>query len=267
MLHIARLPTGERGGKRHLPFRGSPRSGAGPAGWRRWNASSRSAALPGYRRSDAATMRWPARRPGANRSARGDAGVTRQAARKVATALEQRGYAATRPDPDDARKVNIRPHRKGAAVRARRGHSRRAGSTARWRGGLPATGSLPLTRCCARWSSAEQYRALTTGCHGPAAGASEPAQEREGSAGVVSRALAPLLTCDESGPPLYDLIEGETLLPASLDRLSPRSNGCVSSSAVCASLTATIGLTCVTFAVAVLPPHSAERGAREHEGH
>jgi DNA-binding MarR family transcriptional regulator len=34
-------------------------------------------------------------------------GVTRQAARKVARGLEERGFAVTRPDPEDARKVVV----------------------------------------------------------------------------------------------------------------------------------------------------------------
>lgn len=34
-------------------------------------------------------------------------GVTRQAARKVARGLEERGYAATSPDAQDARKLNV----------------------------------------------------------------------------------------------------------------------------------------------------------------
>lgn len=61
----------------------------------------------GYRRSDAATMRCLLAGPVPIGVLGAMLGVTRQAARKVATALEQRGYAATRPDPDDARKVNI----------------------------------------------------------------------------------------------------------------------------------------------------------------
>jgi DNA-binding MarR family transcriptional regulator len=36
-----------------------------------------------------------------------DLGVTRQAARKVVRALQQRGYASTEPDADDARKLNV----------------------------------------------------------------------------------------------------------------------------------------------------------------
>jgi DNA-binding MarR family transcriptional regulator len=61
----------------------------------------------GYRRSDAATMRRLLAGPVPIGVLGAMLGITRQAARKVATALEQRGHVATRPDPDDARKVNI----------------------------------------------------------------------------------------------------------------------------------------------------------------
>lgn len=60
-----------------------------------------------YRLSDAAVMRLllggpvPIGRIGAI------LGVTRQAARKVARGLEQRGYATTQADAEDARKVNV----------------------------------------------------------------------------------------------------------------------------------------------------------------
>ena len=61
----------------------------------------------GFRRGDAAVMRvlWrgplPVGRLGAG------LGVTRQAARKIADALEQRGYATTERDSRDARQLNI----------------------------------------------------------------------------------------------------------------------------------------------------------------
>ena len=61
----------------------------------------------GYRRGDAAVlpMLWreplPVGRLGAG------LGVTRQAARKVADALEQRGYATTERDSRDTRQLNI----------------------------------------------------------------------------------------------------------------------------------------------------------------
>ena len=61
----------------------------------------------GYRRSDAAAMRmlWqdplPVGRLGAG------LGVTRQAARKVADGLEQRGYATTERDSRDTRQLNV----------------------------------------------------------------------------------------------------------------------------------------------------------------
>jgi DNA-binding MarR family transcriptional regulator len=61
----------------------------------------------GYRRGDAAVMRilrlgpQPVGRLGAG------LGVTRQAARKVADALEQRGYATTERDSRDTRQLNV----------------------------------------------------------------------------------------------------------------------------------------------------------------
>jgi DNA-binding MarR family transcriptional regulator len=61
----------------------------------------------GYRRGDAAVMRMllpgplPVGRLGAA------LGVTRQAARKVADALEQRGYATTGRDSRDTRQLNV----------------------------------------------------------------------------------------------------------------------------------------------------------------
>ncbi len=62
---------------------------------------------PGFRRGDAAVMRMlssgplPVGRLGAG------LGVTRQAARKIADALEQRGYAATERDSRDSRQLNV----------------------------------------------------------------------------------------------------------------------------------------------------------------
>ena len=61
----------------------------------------------GFRRGDAAVMRvlWrgplPVGRLGAG------LGVTRQAARKIADALEQRGYATTERDSRDTRQLNV----------------------------------------------------------------------------------------------------------------------------------------------------------------
>lgn len=62
---------------------------------------------PGFRRGDAAVMRvlWrgplPVGRLGAG------LGVTRQAARKIADALEQRGYATAERDSRDTRQLNV----------------------------------------------------------------------------------------------------------------------------------------------------------------
>ena len=61
----------------------------------------------GYRRSDSAVLRMllpdplPVGRLGAS------LGVTRQAARKVADGLEQRGYATTERDSRDTRQLNV----------------------------------------------------------------------------------------------------------------------------------------------------------------
>ncbi|HEV2371614.1 MAG TPA: MarR family transcriptional regulator [Streptosporangiaceae bacterium] len=62
---------------------------------------------PGYHRSDAAALRLLAREPLPVGQLGTALGVTRQAARKVAAALQQRGYATTARDPDDARRLNV----------------------------------------------------------------------------------------------------------------------------------------------------------------
>lgn len=65
------------------------------------------AGYPGYRRSDAAAVRLLRRGP-MSVGRLGDAlGITRQAARKVATGLEKRGLATASRDPRDARQVNV----------------------------------------------------------------------------------------------------------------------------------------------------------------
>jgi DNA-binding MarR family transcriptional regulator len=62
---------------------------------------------PDYRRSDAAAVRLLGRGP-MPVGRLGDAlGVTRQAARKVVTGLERRGFAAVHRDPRDARQLNV----------------------------------------------------------------------------------------------------------------------------------------------------------------
>jgi DNA-binding MarR family transcriptional regulator len=61
----------------------------------------------GYRRGDAATMRMLGRGPLPVGRLGTALGVTRQAARKVADALEQRGYATTERDSRDTRQLNI----------------------------------------------------------------------------------------------------------------------------------------------------------------
>jgi DNA-binding MarR family transcriptional regulator len=62
---------------------------------------------PGFRRGDAATVRvlWPGPLPVGRLGAA--LGVTRQAARKVAAGLEQRGYASTERDARDTRQLNV----------------------------------------------------------------------------------------------------------------------------------------------------------------
>ena len=61
-----------------------------------------------YRRSDAAAVRLLLRRGPVPVGRLGMAlGVTRQAARKAADGLQQRGFATTRRDPDDSRQLNV----------------------------------------------------------------------------------------------------------------------------------------------------------------
>jgi DNA-binding MarR family transcriptional regulator len=62
---------------------------------------------PGYRRSDAGALRMLYRSPLAIGELGNRLGVTRQAARKVADALEQRGYAVIVRDDRDARQLNV----------------------------------------------------------------------------------------------------------------------------------------------------------------
>ena len=61
----------------------------------------------GFRRGDAAVMRvlWPGPLPVGRLGA--GLGVTRQAARKIIDALEQRGYATTERDSRDTRQLNV----------------------------------------------------------------------------------------------------------------------------------------------------------------
>lgn len=60
-----------------------------------------------YRSSDAAAVRLLTAGPAPVGHLGMVLGVTRQAARKVARGLEQRGYATTSPDRQDARKLNV----------------------------------------------------------------------------------------------------------------------------------------------------------------
>jgi DNA-binding MarR family transcriptional regulator len=61
----------------------------------------------GYRRSDAAALRMLYRGPLAIGQLGSRLGVTRQAARKVADGLQQRGYATTSRDARDSRQLNV----------------------------------------------------------------------------------------------------------------------------------------------------------------
>jgi DNA-binding MarR family transcriptional regulator len=61
----------------------------------------------GFRRGDTATMRLLSRGPLPVGRLGAVLGVTRQAARKVADALEQRGYATTERDARDTRQLNV----------------------------------------------------------------------------------------------------------------------------------------------------------------
>jgi DNA-binding MarR family transcriptional regulator len=60
-----------------------------------------------YRRSDAAVLRLLRRRPLSIGELGEVVGVTRQAARKMAAGLQQRGYARLERDPDDSRRLNV----------------------------------------------------------------------------------------------------------------------------------------------------------------
>jgi DNA-binding MarR family transcriptional regulator len=60
-----------------------------------------------YRVSDAATLRRLLRGPSSVGELAVPMGVTRQAARKVVRGLEERGYALTEVDAEDARKLNV----------------------------------------------------------------------------------------------------------------------------------------------------------------
>jgi len=62
---------------------------------------------PDYRRSDAAATRLLRRGPVPVGRLGTVLGVTRQAARKVAGGLEQRGFATVQRDPSDARQFNV----------------------------------------------------------------------------------------------------------------------------------------------------------------
>jgi len=62
---------------------------------------------PDYRRSDAAALRLLRRGPVPVGRLGAGLGVTRQAARKVAEGLEQRGYARTERDVRDSRVLNV----------------------------------------------------------------------------------------------------------------------------------------------------------------
>jgi DNA-binding MarR family transcriptional regulator len=62
---------------------------------------------PGFRRGDSAVMRVLGQGPLPLGRLGAVLGVTRQAARKIADALQQRGYATTERDSRDARQLNV----------------------------------------------------------------------------------------------------------------------------------------------------------------
>lgn len=71
--------------------------------------------FPDYRLTDAASIRLLRAGPLSLGELAGVLGVTRQAARKVADGLQDRGLAATRAEPADARKVLVVLTEAGAA--------------------------------------------------------------------------------------------------------------------------------------------------------
>jgi DNA-binding MarR family transcriptional regulator len=71
--------------------------------------------FPGYKISDAATVRTLLAGPAPVGTFAGILGVSRQAARKVARGLERRGYATTERDASDARRVNVSLTPRGVA--------------------------------------------------------------------------------------------------------------------------------------------------------
>jgi DNA-binding MarR family transcriptional regulator len=70
---------------------------------------------PGYKISDAATVRTLLGGPTPVGAFAGILGVSRQAARKVARGLERRGYATAQRDAADARRINISLTPRGVA--------------------------------------------------------------------------------------------------------------------------------------------------------
>jgi DNA-binding MarR family transcriptional regulator len=70
---------------------------------------------PGYKISDAATVRTLLAGAAPVGAFAGALGVSRQAARKVARGLERRGYATAERDASDARRVNISLTPRGVA--------------------------------------------------------------------------------------------------------------------------------------------------------
>ena len=71
------------------------------------------AGFGGYRRTDAAVVRLLSRRPRSIGEIGVALAVTRQAARKFVTGLEQRGFVVTARDASDARQVNVELTRRG----------------------------------------------------------------------------------------------------------------------------------------------------------
>ncbi|MFZ0664329.1 MAG: MarR family transcriptional regulator [Acidimicrobiales bacterium] len=74
---------------------------------RQVRAAVEKAGFDGYRQSDSIVLRLLAQRPLAIGQLGDGIGVTRQAARKVADAMVDRGYAEFEADPDDARRTLV----------------------------------------------------------------------------------------------------------------------------------------------------------------
>lgn len=90
------------------PYRFGDLLGLARQSWvRRMAAELENRGFTDYRLTDAAALRRLRRGPASVGELSVPLGVTRQAARKVVRGLEERGYASTQVDGDDARKLNV----------------------------------------------------------------------------------------------------------------------------------------------------------------